>query len=281
MLSKKFFGLVFRNIVFIASIIYIVAASYSFVFAESAFKNNKAPQCYQQALIEQHKGNVAEAFALYQQAILLENDNPVVLNEMGVAAEQAGFPDKAEQFYLRAKENDPGYLPVYMNLAYLYLGRGERSLAARFFRERYERSGPHDMWGEKAKTELLKIDPQYQNVILQKESLNLNVEVTRKIQQAFSADVEQAQQHFNSGQKAFQSGQFETAMTEYAEAFKLSPDDPKIWQANEAAAAALKKKENAERAQKAIELLKSGDYSAARDEIKALESGDSKALNIK
>ena len=219
---------------------------------------------------EQQKGNLNEALAFYTKATALGLENPVILNDMGVLYENIDMLSRAEKYYLRALDLDPDYLPAYNNLAYLYQRLGDGARAAKYFKMRYQRGNPDEYWAQKAKDELVAIEPQYAEWVRSQEAESLNRKLVAKARNEFQQKIERSQEHFAEGERLFSSGKFEEAIKEYDQALQLTPDNPKVKQARGTAVLEMAKESVRERSKDALKRLETGDTISARYEIQRM-----------
>jgi len=219
---------------------------------------------------EQQKGNLNAALTYYTKAIALGVNDAVVLNDIGVLYEQAHFPVKAEQHYLKAISVDRNYLPPYSNLGYLYLNRREKEKAFKYLKIRFERSEAGDPWAEKAKHEIISIYPQYKQIIMKLDAKRLSMEVQEKARQDFVLEVEQFQKHFQRGNDFTRVQKYGEAIREYDVALHLNPNSIKVMEAKQRARIELTKQNVKERSELAIKLLNSGDTLSAKREVQKI-----------
>jgi len=101
-------------------------------------------------------------------SISLGNETPIVYNDLGVTYEQLDLLDKAEESYLKAIQLDENYLAPYTNLAYLYESQGDIAKAIIYLRERFQRAKENDPWIPKIRQELHRLDPTFNQSLIQK-----------------------------------------------------------------------------------------------------------------
>ncbi len=242
-------------------------------FQSTAFadpKQNIIEEYRAQGYAEQQDGNLYDALTYYTKAVSLGLENAVVFNDLGVLYEEVHMPGRAERFYLRAIQTDAKYLPPYMNLGYLYLGRGEGQLAAEYFKERYERVPRGDPWREKAKEEFLKIRPGSREEFIRSEARQLNEQITAQRWQEFQQQVNQSHEYCRKGDKFLQQKKYREAIAAFDQALERTPDNPKVLKARQVAVLELSKRNIQERSANAIKMLEIGDSRSAEKEIRKM-----------
>ena len=217
-------------------------------------------------------GNFDEALSFYTKAISLGINNPSVYNDMGVLYEEAGYDGRAEKYYIKALQSNNNYLPALSNLAFFYQKNGEKEKAYELFKRRFELAAPSDPWGQKAKEELLKIHPEYQQIIVQKEALDFQQEIVRKRQEEFYRKIALAGEHFQRGEKYCGEGNYRTAIKEYDQALSLTPNNPQVLKARKTAILELSKQNMQTQYQKAMEMMTTGNTRSAKDQIQRMLS---------
>src|SRR3989338_10037908 len=104
---------------------------------------------------------------------------------MGVLYEKINMLPRAEKYYLKAIDLDSNYLPAYINLAYLYQRLGKMEKAAEYFKLRYELGNSEEPWAQKAKEELIRINPEYADWVNALEAGELNKKLVAKSREEF------------------------------------------------------------------------------------------------
>ena len=239
-------------------------------FASAGIKEKTAEEYRALGYAEQQKGNLNEALSYYTKATSLGLQNAVLLNDMGVLYEEIDLYNRAEQFYLRSIQSDQNYLPPYNNLAYLYQRLGKKEKAAQYFKMRFELGDPMDPWAQKAKNELLKIDPKYREWAMALEADILNKQLEAKSHEEFYQRVKRGQEHYRRGNGLFEDENYEEALKEYDQALHLSPKNPKIIDARKKTLLEIVKKNVKEQSEQAIKRLETGDTLSARHEIQKM-----------
>ena len=224
----------------------------------------------------QEKGNIAEAVSYYSKAIGLGTglEDAMAYNDLGVLYERIDSDAKAEQCYLVAIEMDASYLPAYMNLGYLYKDNNRLEKAFEFFKRRFHLGDPEDVWTQKAREELLILQPEYQKTLdalasqkLKEEAQKLSDELLEKAHDDFIVRVEHANGLYRKGQESLAKGDYFQAVEELEAALKITPDNPKITKSLEEAKNKKIKFIINERLEQAKKLVEQGNFSAAQDKI--------------
>ncbi|MDO8580376.1 MAG: tetratricopeptide repeat protein [Candidatus Omnitrophota bacterium] len=242
-------------------------------FQSSVFADGKEDSLEQYRALgyeEQHKGNFNEALNYYIKAKDLGLNNPIVFNDMGVLYEQIGLPDKAKQHYLEAIKLDSKYLPPYLNLAYFYLHKGDQQRAAQYFQSRYELGDKDDPWAQKAKQELLKLRPRYEEELVAQKAQELSQEVVAQVQKEFSDQVNRSKEHYKIGQSYYKKRKYQQAINEYNKALVLTPKNSTVMKARQGAILELTKQKLKNHSDEAIKLLSAGKPNAAKNEIQKM-----------
>ena len=219
---------------------------------------------------EQQQGNYEKAIQHYTKAISLGLETAVVYNDLGVLYEELGFDEKAEDAYFQALKKDKLYLPVYSNLAYYFLDRGDKQNAMEFFRRRYELGNPQDTWTQKAKEELLKLNPNFEKMFFYKEVENLDTQVSEQVQKEFHDKVVRSRQHYKRGEQLLDKGLYRESISEFDRALTLMPQDKKAIMARKKAVLELSKQNIQTRSQEAINMLDAGDSISAKRKIQRM-----------
>jgi len=233
-------------------------------------QDQAAEQYRAQGYEEQQKGNLNEALGYYTKAVSLGIENAVLFNDMGILYEEVDLNSKAEHYYLKGIASDKNYLPPYINVAYLYQRLGRKERAAQYFKMRYEIGDPNDPWAQKAKTELIKISPKYQQWAQHREADSLNRQLAAKSRNEFYQRVQQSQEYYDRGKKLFEDSKYKQAMNEYDSALRLTPQNPKVKNARNEVILELAKESVREQSKQAIERLETGDTVSARHEIQKI-----------
>lgn len=217
---------------------------------------------------EQQKGNLDKALGYYSKALSIGLENEVVYNDVGVIYEQLGFPERAEESYLKAIDLKEDYLPPYTNLAYLYKNRGEDTRAISYFQERLKRAPANDPWHQRIKDELNDLNPGFKFQAIQTELNQVDVKLTQEAQekakQEFQQQVIRVEKHFQKAQEYIQQKNYDEALEELDRAQTLSPHNPKLMRSREQVVFEQQVEDVRRRAKVAMEKLDEGDLESAR-----------------
>lgn len=264
--AQKIRILTYRN--FSALLIISITALIFPLHAFAGIKNKTAEEYRVRGYDEQQKGNFEQALVFYTKSLELVSDNAAAWNDIGVLYEQLGIETKAEAGYLKAIRLNPKYLPPYTNLAYFYQKKGNIAQAVEYFEKRSLQGGPKDPWAEKAKAELLKIDPERQKRIIQEESERLAQELIQKARDEFAVQIARAEGHYQEGLALWDEKDYTAALEEFTAALSLTPQNPKILRAREEVLEDKMKDQIYRQTDQALEMLEEGDFYSARDEFR-------------
>jgi len=257
----------FRRII---ALLFFISCIIFHTYGFTGIKEQTAEEYRALGYAQQQEGNYSEALAYYTKATSLGVENTVLLNDMGVLFEDIDFYAKAEEHYLRAIQKDPRYLPPYMNLAYLYQRFGRMQEAKKFFKLRFELGDAADPWAQKAREELLKIDPGYREWIMRLEADSLNAQLEAKSYEEFYEGIKKSQEHYLMGRNLFQKGDYEAALKEYDYALHWTPKNPKVIEARRKTVLEIAKQDVKEQSKEALRRLEVGDTLSARHEIQKI-----------
>jgi tetratricopeptide (TPR) repeat protein len=248
-----------------------------FVFNSQIYASALDPQVdlyRSKGLQAQAKGNYKEALNFYLKAASFGPENPVLYNDIGLSYEQIGSPDQAEQYYLRILKIDSNYLPAYSNLAYLYLSQNQTEKAKEFFLERLKRAPANDPWKEKIRQELYRVDPGLKAAAIKEEmeetARRLAWQADQKAQQEFVLAVERAQKHYMRGESYRAQKKYSQAISEFDQALKVTPENPKLVKAKEQAQYEERIDEVNQRINAATAQLKTGEVDRAKNEFQQI-----------
>jgi len=239
-------------------------------FVHASVKELTAEQYHILGFEEYQKGNLDQALTAYIKAISLGLESAGILNDMGILYEQLGISDRAENVYQKAIEVDPNFLPAYMNLGYLYQKQGNNEKAFEYFKKRYDLSAVNDPWRDIAKTEFLKIHPEYAKPMIELEAQKLSGDVIRKKQDEFYERVSKSKEYCAQAKRAFKKKKYQDALIDYNKALVLTPRNPEAVRGRNQVLLELTKKNVREHSEQAIQLLESGDSVSARNEIQKI-----------
>jgi tetratricopeptide (TPR) repeat protein len=261
----------FQKLLPISSAFLFFISSVTFhTYVSAGIQEETAEQYRALGYAEQQKGNLNEALTYYTKATALGMENQVIFNDMGVLYENIDMLARAEQYYLKAIDLDPDYLPAYNNLAYLYQRLGKMDKAAEYFKLRYQLGNPEENWAQKAKDELIRIDPQYADWAHTLEAEALNRTLVAKSREEFQQSMVRSQEHFKKGEQHFHNKEYEEAMKEYDLALQLTPENPKVEEARDRTVLEMAKESVRERSKDALKRLETGDTISARYEIQRI-----------
>lgn len=175
----------------------------------------------------QSMGDLRGAMMYYQKAAQMDPHFAEVRNDLGVVYEALGDPDNALAMYKQVLEIQPGYLPAYTNLAFIYEKKGDIKNATLYWKKRYELGQEGDYWWEVSRQHLLKLGtyPQVRKEIMEEKAARLSREYIYKREQERLKIVEEAQLHFDIGDKAFKERDYEIARKEFRTVISLNPPD--------------------------------------------------------
>ncbi|MBN1913652.1 MAG: tetratricopeptide repeat protein [Candidatus Omnitrophica bacterium] len=131
---------------------------YIFPFCAQAQVNREAQDYRQQGLEAQEEGNIEEALACYQKAIIIDSNFPEAYNDIGIILEAKGQLEQAKYMYLKAVEIAPDYPYSYTNLALLFEAQKDYVQAIPNWVKRASLgTDVHDYWAELARSRLEEI----------------------------------------------------------------------------------------------------------------------------
>ncbi len=265
-----------KTVRFFCTLLIFIFSFNTFQSSVNAGQIEKAAQDYrQQAYEEQEKGNLNEALALYTKAESLGAGGADFFNDVGVVYEQLGMTEKAETSYLKAIQEDKGFLPAYTNLGYLYKNEGDFARAAEFFKQRAEWGSPGDAWTVRSQEELDALSekvPSLRAYLLRRKAADLTREVNQKKQEEFYRKVALAKKHFTMAQEYEKKERFSRAIDEYTRALSLMPENPKLIQARKKAELEWTKRKVKQHTEYALRWLELGDTLSAKLEFRKILS---------
>jgi len=160
-----------------------------------------------------------------------------------------------------------------MNLAYLYLRRGDSETAAFYFEKRIEKAPPNDTWATRAKEELRLLDPhreERRQAAMAKEVARVQEELIAQAREEFQKEIVRADKHYRTGVEMAESGEYEGAIAEFNRALLLTPENPKIQRAKREAQQEQLKLDVAKHSQEALKHLDMGDADSAKNEFRKI-----------
>ena len=219
-------------------------------------------------------GNFEGALGYYQKAAQMDPNFYEVYNDIGVVFEAMGDDDSALAMYKKALNINPGYLPGYTNLAFLYERKGDIENATLYWTKRYEAGEEGGYWWEVSKQHLLKLGtyPQVRQEVLEREAAKLSRELIYQNEQKRLKSFEEAQLHFDVGNRAFIEGDYEVAVKEFMTVLYLNPPDEDLKnQTRDLYAKAERlylRSQALVNTQNALDYINNGDYPSAGKKLK-------------
>jgi len=205
----------------------------NYVKAEEALLSDEIKNYRKIAYLAYKEGNLDKAYQFFKKAILLEPQNFVLHNDLGIIYERRGLTELAIREYLEAIKINPQYPAPYMNLALLYSSLGEREKAIFYLKERV-RLGKNkkDPWYRKALTMLKEYEkfspPQREEKTSsleevkeeQREKIELAKETNRESQ---SNELDEIERAYQEGLVALKEGNFTVAVEKINYLLSLNP----------------------------------------------------------
>jgi tetratricopeptide (TPR) repeat protein len=232
-----------------------------------------------QGLEEQRLGNLDEAMAFYQKAIITDPFYVVAYNDLGIVYEAKGFIDQAEACYLKAIRLNPDYPNVYSNLAYLYEGKRDFEKAAFYWDKRMKLGPPDDPWRDKAEKrlrDLAEILPSLKARFMEEDAVRLNKELLIKKE----VDAKKAQEHIKMAKKFYMGGEYEKAMQEMEVALLLDSRAPGGAEMFEMVSVKLREKERLANIQRMQQYFQEGIRLYQQDNPKSAQQEFDKILEL-
>ncbi len=233
----------------------------------------------EEGLEEQRLGNLDEAMAFYQKAIITDPFYVVAYNDLGIVYEAKGFIDQAEACYLNSIKLNPDYPNVYSNLAFLYEGKRDFEKAAHYWDKRMKLGLPDDPWREKAEKrlrDLAEVIPSLKARFLEEDAVRLNKELLVKKEQ----DAKKAQEHLKTAKKFYMGGEYEKAMQEMEVVLLLDPRAPGGAEMFEMVSAKLREKERLATIQRMQQHFQEGVRLYQQDNSRLAKSEFNKILEL-
>jgi Flp pilus assembly protein TadD len=180
----------------------------------------------------QRVGNLAEALAFYQKAIVMYPNFAIVYNDLGIVYEALGHLDRAEESYLKSIKIKPAYASVYTNLALFYENQRQFEKAAFYWDKRAALGAPDDPWTQKAVKRLrdirISLSGQPFSDSREEDVLSLMKDVAQDKTKFNKLEENPAQKHFKKAKLSFEKGDMATAIKEALNAEYLDQDNPEI-----------------------------------------------------
>ncbi len=162
------------------------------------------------ALIEQQRGNIAEALRLISEAVAIKEDSPQFHNNLGVIYKAAGRLEDALPAYERAIRLKPDYAEAYYNLGNSLQALGRHSEAVERFRIAVSLKGGYA--------------EAYNNMAVSCIALDRHVEAVECCNHAITSRPDYTEA-YNTMASAFQMlGRHCDAIEAYKQALRLQPD---------------------------------------------------------
>lgn len=114
----------------------------------------------EEGLKAQQAGEIHDAIAKYQKALLLDPRYATAYNDLGISYEALGQLPEAKQAYLQCLDIDPHYVSAYANLAMLHERQGDFGTALVYWQRRAEMGNRKDPWTNKANERIAELMSQ-------------------------------------------------------------------------------------------------------------------------
>jgi tetratricopeptide (TPR) repeat protein len=146
-----------------------------------------------------------------------------------------GFPERAEDAYMRAIEIDPVYLSAYSNLALFYENKRDLDKAEKCWNKRAELGQPDDPWTQRAKQRIRDIKALHTGIPLAQLSreeavLGLVKDTVRQKAAYRGSNEEVFKLHFNKAKAAYAKGEEIVALREAMIAKQVDPANSEVYQ---------------------------------------------------
>ncbi|MDD5561122.1 MAG: tetratricopeptide repeat protein [Candidatus Omnitrophica bacterium] len=152
--------------------------------------------------------------------------------DLGVIYEAAGFPERAEESYLKALKLDPTLLGAYVNLALFYEKQRNLEKAEFYWSKRAELGPDDDSWKKKASERVKDIRAVVSSSPItdtqEAEVLGLIKDVSEYRSSLDRDDKALARDHFNKAKQSFAKGDLATAIKEALDAQTFDQDNQEI-----------------------------------------------------
>jgi tetratricopeptide (TPR) repeat protein len=203
----------------------------------------------QEGLQLQKDGNIDEAIACFQKALIMDQKYVAAYNDLGVLLEAKGELQQAKFMYLKAMELAPEYAGTYSNLALLCEEQKDYAHAILYWIKRATLGGSDDPWAEIARKRLEDIARLYpeayrdigeqykqgleQLVPIESASVAAQPRIVSKKDAALIKKEEQdpkagARDHLKNAQESFSKGDYVTALKEATLAEYLDSSNKEI-----------------------------------------------------
>lgn len=190
----------------------------------------------EEGLERQRLGDIDEAYKLYLKAKELDPAFAPIYNDLGIIYEMKGMTRKAEAHYKKALQISPRLVSAYSNLALLYEHRRELKKAAQYWKMRKALGEESDPWALKAERRSGDIDlvlhPNLGEDITEQDVLELVESVSWQKESAPDPTSPRfkARAAFAKAQLSLKRGDEMTAYRHAIDAYQLDPQDKKIRQ---------------------------------------------------
>lgn len=178
--------------------------------------------------LDQNNPDVKE----FIERIDLEPGSPAAYNDLGVIYEAAGFPERAEDSYLKSLKLDPTLLSAYVNVALLYEKQRNLEKAEFYWSKRAELGADDDPWKLKAANRVRDIRAVLSSSPVtdtqEAEVLGLMKDVSDYRTSLANDDKALAQDHFNKARQSFDKGDLAAAIKEALDAQVFDQDNQEI-----------------------------------------------------
>ncbi|MDD5281101.1 MAG: tetratricopeptide repeat protein [Candidatus Omnitrophica bacterium] len=200
--------------------------------ADHYYKKGKLTLAIKEALEAQDLDQANPAIKEFIEKIDLDPASAAAYNDLGVIYEAAGFPDRAEDVYLKAIRFDPTLLSAYVNIALFYEKQRDLEKAEFYWAKRAELGSPENPWKQKAANRVKDIRTVLSSSPVadarEEEVLGLIKDVSKYKSAVNRNDKMLAQDHFNKAKQSFNRGDLATAIKEALDAQYLDQDNPEI-----------------------------------------------------
>jgi len=156
---------------------------------------------------------------------------PAAYNDLGVIYDTAGFPERAEESYLKALKYDPTLLDAYVNIALFYEKQRNLEKAEYYWAKRAQLGSAENPWKQKAANRAKDIRAVLSDSSVgarESEVLSLIKDVAKYKSAINSSDKALSNDHFNKAKQSFNQGDLATAIKEALDAQYLDQDNPEI-----------------------------------------------------
>ncbi|MCM8783483.1 MAG: tetratricopeptide repeat protein [Candidatus Omnitrophica bacterium] len=140
-----------RRRVCVLIVLFLLFLSWSIpLYAEESFFSEEVKEYRKAGYKAYREGNLDKAYQFFKKAVLLDPENSLLHNDLGIVYERRGLKELAIKEYLEAIRINPQYPAPYMNLALLYRELGEIEKVIFYLKERVKLGKSRDPWYKKA-----------------------------------------------------------------------------------------------------------------------------------